>query len=157
MGRCRLRWRALAAACMHLALGVVRGPAPAAPAAGAPCRGKPCVMQNRVAGVCYEGDEAYLAKCVRKGAAFNRDMPDAAISFSKLADGPCDTLGYPMSLERYSSVVYDNVTGHATAVAFALLFPALELMVRNPSAASKLMTPAQGYPAGCKYFGEVIG
>mmetsp|Transcript_95007 Transcript_95007/g.295764 ORF Transcript_95007/g.295764 Transcript_95007/m.295764 type:complete len:156 (-) Transcript_95007:136-603(-) len=115
---------------------------------------EPCVMQNLITKSCYEGSEGYLRKCVRRGVPVNRNVADSAIVFSKKSDGTCKALGYNASLHEFSSVIYGDVEAYTIPQNYATAAPYLRYWIHHPEAVK--MTVAEGYPAGCSYFGKVI-
>merc|ERR1719199_986974 len=62
------------------------------------------VMQNLKMGVCYEGSADYIRTCIRHGPWHMQ--PDADFVYGRLSKGGCKERGYPVSLKKYSSVIY---------------------------------------------------
>uniref|UniRef100_A0A7S1WWT0 Uncharacterized protein n=1 Tax=Alexandrium catenella TaxID=2925 RepID=A0A7S1WWT0_ALECA len=111
------------------------------------------VMQNKPKGLCYEGDGGYITNCIRRGAWGSQ--PDDDFEYTEKVNGDCAALGYPVSLEKYSNVVYKDagVVGYATDQAFNNLKTDLESLILSPPAMAADFFWVAGYPKECAYFG----
>merc|ERR1740121_1959373 len=132
------------------------------------CHGEKCVMQNLRIGVCYEGNETYLRKCVTQ-VAENLGWREDSFSFYPYSHGSCEKRGYHRPMKKYSKQMYKDVDAYTNKGSVNLV-TAMESMLNAPQGVTEALgalapgleqykrqfTASNGYPKGCNYFGNEI-